>query len=71
MDNPDIDQRVYQKSVQWGIAERRDLARVWYERCFKDTAFSTAIIFPMKITRYRLYYRGLQHCLYEQDAGVS
>ena len=49
MDHPDIDQRVYEKSLEWGIDHRQDLARVWYERCFKDTAFSTAIIFPMKI----------------------
>ena len=49
MEDPLLAQRVFEKSREWGIEHRQDLAFVWYQMGYVETAYSTAIIFTMRI----------------------
>ena len=49
-DERSYEERVYEYSVYWGIANWPGLASQWYDRCFgSSSVYCTALVFPMKI----------------------
>ena len=46
---PNLHGLVLEKATEWGMAHRPDLAFHWYERCYVNMAFGTAVVFPLLI----------------------